>query len=321
MNRKNPLLPTIAVAATCLAAGLAVAAGAHMATGRLVNEGVYLKNYRPLFWEESLLSHKMDYALRSHEDNDTLFLGDSTCLMDLDPARFTQETKRTAYNLGTIGWLESDGHLQILRDYLRSHPKPKLLVYLIFPVDLTADFKTNEAFKDRFVWAYGPEMRAERGLERWPLEDRRREEFRTLVGLILRRRTRYFEREVVPGLTHPRLGELLAETRGFFANRASLPVAPFAGDLRVTPLAAARLEALLRFADEQGIRTIVRLAPMPGPVSDARKRELEDGLSRLRIERPLVLEFPPSDFGDPWHLNASGVRRLTDLVARERIHE
>ncbi|MFI5351166.1 MAG: hypothetical protein ACHQ2Z_16600 [Elusimicrobiota bacterium] len=327
MNADNRLLPTFAVAGVCLAAGLAAAAAAHWTTRSLVNEGVFLKNYRPVFWEESLLYHKMDYVLTTSESNDVLLLGDSTCLMDLDTLRLTRATGRTAYNLGTLGSLGSDGHLQILRDYLRRHPKPRFLVYTIWPAELTAGSHADEGVKDRFIWTYGPELRAERGLKRWPLDFRLREELRTMAGLVAERRTRPFEREVAPGITHARLGELLRERRGFFERTTAIAVEAYAGDLRVEPVLGARFEELLSFADAQGLRVLVRLAPMPAGISDARKEELADWFARLKtgpnviVARPLVLEFPPSEFTDWGHLNASGVRRLTDLVASELKHE
>jgi hypothetical protein len=327
MKNERPLLPTVVVAALCLATALSVAAAAHLATSRLVNEDVFLKNYRKLFFEESMLSHKMDYVLGSSENNDVVFLGDSTCLMDLDPRRVKEVAGRSAYNLGTLGWLAPDGHLAVLKAYLQHHPKPKLLVYTIWPGELAADYSSNEPFKDRFVWAYSPELRAERGYARWPLEFRLREEFRTMIGLLAARRTRYFEQEVVPGATHEQLGERLAETRGYFAEPSPMPVTPYTADLSVAPLPSARFKELIRFADEQGLRTLVRFAPVPEGVSDAHKKELGDWFAELKtgpnvvVSKPLVLELPPSDFADPRHLNASGVRRFTDLVVQESRHE
>ncbi|MFI5363737.1 MAG: hypothetical protein ACHQ49_17390 [Elusimicrobiota bacterium] len=323
MSIPRRLLPTLAVAATCLAAGLAAAGAAHLATRRLVGETIFLKNYRTLFWEESLLFHKMDYALSSAEDNDVLLHGDSTCLTDLDALRLTQKTGRTAYNLGTLGSLGPDGHLQILKDYLRHHPRPRILVYTIWPAELAAGFSTNEPLKDRFVWAYGPEMRRDRGWTRWPLNLRLREEFRTLAGRLTGGRARFLDQEIAPGITHARLGAMLAERRGFFERTTVKPVDVYTGDLVVAPVPGAALEEFLRFADSEGIRTLVRLAPMPQGVPQARKRELAEWFSRLKtgsnvvVAQPLVLEFPPSDFSDWGHLNAAGVRRFTDLVAAE----
>src|SRR5580704_8138940 len=41
----------------------------------------------------------VEYALRTNEANDVIFLGDSTCRTSIDPARFQRLTRLSAYNL------------------------------------------------------------------------------------------------------------------------------------------------------------------------------------------------------------------------------
>jgi|CXWL01.1.fsa_nt_gi hypothetical protein len=319
-------LPSLAVLLVLSGTTLAVGGATHLLTRDLVNEGVYLKNYRKPFFEESMIAHKMEYALGSREANDVIVLGDSAALMDIDIEQLQKATHLRAYNLGTMGWLHADGHLDILKNYLAHHPKPRLIVYTVLPKELTADNSVNDAFKDRFIWAYGIDLKQERGFKRWPLELRLREEFRTLAGLITGGRRRYVKHEVAPSLTHDQLGVLLARRRGFFTRDAKQLTPYELHSLRLSEESASRLRRLASFVRDNGIALLLRLGPIPRQKTSADQSELSSWFERFQkefsssvlVDKPLILQYELNRFSDTYHLNRAGTAQFTAAVA-ERV--
>lgn len=320
--------PSLAVLAAVLGTVLAVALLTHAVTRRLVNEGVYLKNYRRPFFEESMLYHKMTYALSSKEYNDVLILGDSSALMDVEIEGLEKATGLRAYNLGTMGWLHVDGHMDTLRDYLESHPRPRLIVYTVLPKEMGDGCSSNEAFKDRFIWAYGRDLKKERGFERWPLEFRLREEFRTMVGLLVGGQKRYFKNEVVPGLTHDQFGAALEKRRGYFTRDARKLTRYDLEALRVSRAAGVSLRRLAVFTGQNRIRLLIRFGPIPKQKKSTAQREFtewydgfqSDFKSHVVVDKPLVLEYDLNLFSDASHLNPAGARKFTALIADRIAH-
>ena len=295
----------------------------HLVTNDLVNEDVYLKNYRKPFFEESMVYHKMDYALHSNETNDVIVLGDSSGLMDIDSLQLEKATGLRVYNLSTMGWLHADGHLDILKNYLAHHPKPRLIIYTVLPKEVHADNSGSEPFKDRFIWAYGIDLKKEHGFKRWPLEFRLREEFRTLVGLLIGGRKRYFKNELVPGLTHDQFGALLAERRGFYSLTAK-KLAPYDIDrLRVSDTSSLRLRRLADYVRENHILLLIRLGPIPHQKTAKEQREFFEWFDRFQdefkstvlVDKPLILEYDLNRFSDASHLNPVGTALFTAAVA------
>ncbi len=316
------LAPTLAVMATMLAVCAALIGAAHMATRGLVGEDVFLKNYRYPFWEESMLYHKLEYVTRSHEPNDVLFLGDSSCLTNLDPIRFQEVSGLSAYNAGILGYIEIDGHLQVLRDYLRAHPRPRLIIYTILPGELTASHHPNEGFKERFIWSYGPEMRAERGWTRWPLDFRLREELRTFVGLLSGGRKRYFKTNVVPGMNHDQVGELLARTKGYYGMDLHRAKRVDVETLVVGAEQGKALHELADFARQEKLPLVMRLAPLtpqPRPAEQTPLARWFDAFQaeypEIDVEKPLLVFYPYDRFSDPSHLRPSGVKDFSERLA------
>ncbi len=314
---------SLAVLSILIVTVLTVAGVTHLLTRNLVNEDVYLKNYRKPFFEESMVYHKMDYALRSSEANDVIVLGDSSGLMDVDSLQLGKATGLRVYNLSTMGWLHADGHLDILKNYLAHHPKPKLIVYTVLPKEVQADNSGSEPFKDRFIWAYGIDLKKEHGFKRWPLEFRLREEFRTLAGMVIGGRKRYFKSELVPGLTHDQFGEILAKRRGFYSLTAK-KLAPYEVDvLRVSDTSAIRLRRLALYAQENRILLLIRLGPIPRQKSSKDQREFSGWFDRFQgefkstvlVDKPLILEYDLNRFSDASHLNPAGTARFTAAIA------
>jgi hypothetical protein len=73
---------------------------------------------------------------------------------------FEENTGLRAYNFGTVIDIGPDGHLEIFRAYLKSHPRPKLLVYLAFPRDIGDASANDLELRRRFIQVYGSELKA-----------------------------------------------------------------------------------------------------------------------------------------------------------------
>ncbi len=80
------------------------------------------------------MTYPMDYARNSSEANDVIFVGDSTCLRDVDPGQFERLTGLRAFNLGTIGPAGSSTLFIITRTYLAHHPAPRAIVVCMTPL-------------------------------------------------------------------------------------------------------------------------------------------------------------------------------------------
>lgn len=77
--------------------------------------------------DESLIQWQVDRLV--HVPTDIVLFGDSSALMGLDPAVFTEATGLRAQNFGTVRWLATDGHADILELYVERHGPPQIALY------------------------------------------------------------------------------------------------------------------------------------------------------------------------------------------------
>ncbi len=79
--------------------------------------------------EETIIA----WQLRNIQDNsdhaDIVLLGDSSCLVGLDPILMEHDLRKKVLNMGTIGWLMAEGHTDLLEAFIKKHGAPKLVVY------------------------------------------------------------------------------------------------------------------------------------------------------------------------------------------------
>ena len=90
-----------------------------------------------MHYDNSLLNEftiMLDYKT-SHvnQNNDVIFVGDSSCLMGVSPKIIEEETGLKVLNLATHGTSGIIGYEAILRRYLKFNSPPKLIVYYISP--------------------------------------------------------------------------------------------------------------------------------------------------------------------------------------------
>lgn len=64
---------------------------------------------------------------------DVVYLGDCSCMMNVDPRVVEKTTGLKGLNLGTIGFHYIDGHTDLLDLYLARFPRPRFLVYYTTP--------------------------------------------------------------------------------------------------------------------------------------------------------------------------------------------
>jgi hypothetical protein len=123
----------------------------------------FLEPRRAPSYGEVIVAFPVEYALHSSEQNDVVFVGDSTCRCGVDPAAFKRVSGMTSCNLGSIGPVGPMGFWITAKAYLVHHPAPRLMVLNVAPVAFengAAEIDRHMASRlpSRFEAAYGPEV-------------------------------------------------------------------------------------------------------------------------------------------------------------------
>jgi hypothetical protein len=288
----------------------------------------FLDPRRPPTIDEAHFALPIEYALRSSEENDVIFVGDSGCHEGIDPARFKRLTGLTSYNLGSQGGLGPVGTLATAKAYLEHHPLPRVVVLCVTPFRFeisTASAGGHVAV--RFAANYGPEVagvipiqesiayfvkRGANGFVTGPARDTRD---LPLLGL--------------PQETYRSLQRKDLATRGFFA----LP-GEHGGRWNVEQPPPPQLilaewdEAVRKLAkacDAARIAFVIRFAPIWDQVASARDfaplerwaQEVESAYPRTRVARPIILAYEKRVMWDALHLNAVGIDKFAPVMAIE----
>lgn len=98
------------------------------ATSLSSNKTIYAGHKVPSM-DEIVVQLQVTYAMASTEPIDIVTIGDSSCLMGIRPKVLEDTTGRTAINLGTVATLYSDGHADLLEEFIRQRGTPKVVVY------------------------------------------------------------------------------------------------------------------------------------------------------------------------------------------------
>ncbi|MEI7493801.1 MAG: hypothetical protein WCJ92_04295 [Alphaproteobacteria bacterium] len=112
-----------------------------------------------IHYDNSLLNEysvMLDYKT-SHvnQNNDVIFVGDSSCLMGVSPKIIEEETGLKVLNLATYGGSGIIGYEAILRKYLKFNSPPKLIVYYISPS--IPNMYTLKTFEQIFAYLKHPD--------------------------------------------------------------------------------------------------------------------------------------------------------------------
>jgi hypothetical protein len=120
----------------------------------------------------------MVHAAKSTEANDVIFFGDSSCRIALATLQFQRETGLKAFNIGSLGQIYTRGFNLILREYLRHHPRPRLVVLCIPPQYVGFSHRYFRGASAEvgywFHWCYGEGMPGDRERYYSPVELARR---------------------------------------------------------------------------------------------------------------------------------------------------
>lgn len=79
--------------------------------------------------EESVVQWQVTHALASDAPVDIVVIGDSSCLMGIRSGVIEEVTGLSAVNLGTVATLYSDGHADLLEEFIAQRGAPKFVVY------------------------------------------------------------------------------------------------------------------------------------------------------------------------------------------------
>jgi hypothetical protein len=292
---------------------------------RSEDERQFLRTYRAPSDIEAHLFCSPQYAAKSDESNDILFLGASTCLGGVQTRQFERLTGLSAYNLGVNAVLGIDGYLVLLRTYLEHHPAPRAVVLCVAPRQVGTDGKFDPALtrlKERFLWCYGKENEFPRPAYAEP--------------------TRYYKPTPnLAGLSYSSLKQQFSENRGFFPTGGSKalhsstrrdqsitygPAGEGATDVDPYPVSRSfdeGVRALAQLTASRHIWLMVRLSPvLPSANEEHFDRVkawfdlLEADYPNVVCDRPEVMIYSPEYFSDFFsHLNARGAEKFTASLA------
>jgi hypothetical protein len=307
------------------------------------DERIFLRNYRKPWDYEAFSYISMSYAAESNEYNDVVFVGDSAVRGGLDPRQFEQETGLKAYNLGNVGLIGISGYTEILDAYLRSHPKPRLVVLSVQLITIGADYLKNESpdgldVRARFHWCYGSGTEDTRPHNSFLYHAR--QGFKYEYGLLLGGFEHFADVPINSrGDTLRTFQSELSKQRGFGAipdTRKRLrpirdkdsPKAIRDKDSDIHPTVVSDewkkdLAALIRLAANHGIDLLIRFMPFEGETAELSPRlhafakELESQYATVAVSRPEVLRYDPAYFVDGFHLDAKGIEKFTTFAAAE----
>jgi hypothetical protein len=157
MRSASRCFPAILVLAMA-AATVGTLGGIAYSTGKSLDaELVFFEPNRAPTIDEAMLLCPVEYALRSTEENDVIFLGGSSCRCGIDPTRLPG---LKSYNLASNVGLAPDGIYVTAKAYLLRHRHLRVVVLVLSPV--TFDFQTDDQWRvgltTRFVASYGPRV-------------------------------------------------------------------------------------------------------------------------------------------------------------------
>lgn len=326
---------TLLVLAVTVATLSGLAALAYRAGAAINTELRFFSTWVPPSLDDASAVCPVEYALRTNEANDVIFLGDSTCRTSIDPVRFQRLTGLSTYNLGSLRGIGAEGFVITAKAYLLHHPKPRAVVLCVTPVCFEADARTvgGQVWK-MFVSNYGPEVSeacplferisyfCKRGvLATWrPSDDLRLlgkgEDVRDLPldGLAVE--------------TYRTLQRKTREARGFFRlPGAHGPPKGFgkADNVLIRKEWTQGIQRLAQICKEAGVVLMIQFAPISEEVVKVRdlspleawSRELESSYPQTVVARPIVVVYDRPLMWDEIHLNSAGIEKFLPDVAKD----
>jgi hypothetical protein len=341
--------PSLAVLATLGTVSFALTYPAYRCAKTDEDARHYLKSFQTPSHHDAVIESCMDYATKSAERNDVVFIGGSGCLAGIRIGQLEHATGLVAYNLGTVGYVELAGHIVTLEAYLEHHPPPKLVVLCISPREIgprTASKEFGEfrrGVRDRFLWCYGKPGDFPRPPHREPTKYYVSQGLLMFWGYLRGGEQYYFNKPISETSTRT----IFSFKQEINANRGSYvrvelpplsanatrdrdagspvpePGATSEDPFPVMPAYDEGVRALARLTASKGIRLMIRLAPtLPGALPEHYDHiaswfeQLETDCPGVVCDRPEVLIYDPDCFMDMNdHCNLRGAERFTALVS------
>ncbi|HET6324693.1 MAG TPA: hypothetical protein VFG04_08340 [Planctomycetaceae bacterium] len=334
---RSPRLTASAAILAVASLTLAVLAGLSSLVGENYRiDPPFLDPFRAPTRDEAMLIYPAEYALKSTEYNDVVFLGDSTCRCSIDPLVFQRVSGLSAYNLGSMGALGVGGYRLILQLYLQHHPKPRAVVLAVTPDDLDANVsELRGGWPDRFRWSYS----FDDGNTIHMPEDLESVMFLAQRGMQIARLYRahsFAGQRFDPRVqflygggkdTYLTLEQKMRQTKGYWALAGKHWDAGTDAPNKTKVTASRQWEAglpdLAQLTEANGVLLIVRLVPL---VETSKTdydpirgwlRGLEREYARLSVIRPEVLLYDEGLCWDYQHLNAAGVDKFSRSLAED----
>jgi hypothetical protein len=312
-----------------------LAALAYRAGAAINTELRFFSTWVPPSLDDASAVCPVEYALRTNEANDVIFLGDSTCRTSIDPVRFQRLTGHSAYNLGSLRGIGAEGFVITAKAYLLHHPKPRAVVLCVTPVCFEADARTvgGQVWK-MFVSNYGPEVSEASPLfERISYFCKRGVLAASRPSNDLRLQGKGADVRDLPldGLeveTYRTLQRKTREARGFFR----LPGAHGrpkgfgkADNVLIRKEWTEGIQRLAQICKEAGVVLMIQFAPISAEVVKVRdlspleawSRELESSYPQTIVARPIVVVYDRPLMWDEIHLNSAGIEKFLPAVAKD----
>ncbi len=314
-----------------------------------------LRTYRAPYDSEAFFTYCMDYAVTPSERNDVIFFGGSYCLCGIQSLEFENRSGLSAYNLGTIGMLGSEGPNLLFKSYLEHHPSPRVAVLCVQPREVGPMDRAKDphhrdvawrspSLVERFFWCYGPQGEYPRPSHPDALKYYVGQGLLMMLGELRGGERHYLNKPTwnLFGLSYNQLKKQVRDDRGFYSLgglKALPPKARYssARDKELLPIEGATPEdpfpvlpefddgvrRLARTAAQHGVLLMIRLSPLltgADPEHCARIRAwfetLEADFPNVVCDRPEILLYGPECFYDQTgHLNLPGAEKFTALVA------
>lgn len=291
-----------------------------------LTERFYPPHRMPTF-TESIIQWQIFEASNLNRRQEVLFLGDSSCLMGLQPNVVVRETGLETWNLGTISWIGVRGHTRVLETYLQENPPPHLLVYHV-TLNTFGDAEPHEFhrdFKRRVLRWLGthqadaswlPSLSYRRDFRSWLSPQRFQDEFLELE------RGPYPSDRTVRTLIQTERGALVEKQTRSWKAPPRLQFHPEAGVER-------ELNALFELAQTHGMKVLVMTNPLPDIAATeenlatlASVRELLDraaaAFEGVEIAQPLAKFYdqPSQCCSSVNHLLPTGAQRNSEELAQ-----
>jgi hypothetical protein len=295
----------------------------------------FLHPFRAPTRDEAMLAYPAEYALKSTEYNDVLFLGDSTCRCSIDPAMFQRSSGLSAYNLGSMGVLGIDGYRLTLQIYLQHHPKPRAVVLAVTPDDFDVESSQElDGLPYRYRWSYGPDSRAAFRLPEDLVSATHFARRGVQIGHAYwanPRAVRRFDPRVQflyggGSDTYLTLEQKIRQSRGYWALKGkhwASTESPNKPTVTVASQWDPGLRGLVDVAEANGVLLVIRLVPIVdttktdyGPVR-CWLEDLERKYERVAVIRPEILLYDAELCWDYQHLNADGVGKFSRSLAKD----